>query len=135
MPRLSCWLVRCALLHLVVGFSLGAWMLSAKALAFHAIVGAWRAIHAEILLIGWLIQLAMGVSYWILPRDEQNQRQHAWRVWGALGTLNLGVGWSALGLGTQQEIVLAMGRVMEVAGVILYATAVFPRLRRASRLG
>ncbi len=135
MPRPSCWLVRCALIHLMLGFSLGAWMLSAKALAFYAIVGAWRTIHAEILLIGWLIQLAMGVSYWILPRDDENQRQRAWQVWGALGTLNLGVGLSILGMIAQQEMALWAGRMLELGSVLLYATAVFPRLRRASRLG
>ncbi len=135
MPRLSCWLVRCALLHLIVGFSLGAWILVAKARAHYEVVGAWRGVHAEILLMGWLIQLAMGVSYWILPRDDQSQRQRAWQVWGALGTLNLGVGLSVFGMGAQQEMALWVGRLLELGSVLLYATAVFPRLRRASRLG
>ncbi len=136
MPRLSCWLVRCALLYLVAGFSLGAWMLMAKALSLAAVVGAWRALHAEVLMVGWLIQLAMGVSYWILPRlNEQNQRGYESRVWAAFGTLNTGIALSCVALWTDWSALLLTGRVLEASSVLLYASAMLPRLRRLSRLG
>ena len=67
MPRLSRIAIRLALASLLLGAGIGAWQLSAPAF------GAPRAwsllpVHVELMLFGWLVQLAMGVAYWILPR-------------------------------------------------------------------
>ena len=68
MPRLSILMVRSALLHLAVGFFIGALILWQKGAG--GIPGAWRwlPVHIHLLLIGWLVQLALGVAFWILPR-------------------------------------------------------------------
>lgn len=68
MPRLSCWFVRSALFNLLVGFSLGSLILLAKADVIDARVWLWLPAHVDMLLVGWMMQLAMGVGYWILPR-------------------------------------------------------------------
>jgi len=67
-PNLSAWCIRMALLYLGFGFTLGALMLSSPALGLTLAVLKLRPLHAEILLMGWMVQLAFGVAYWILPR-------------------------------------------------------------------
>lgn len=68
MPRLSIWMIRSSFLHLALGFLIGAFILWQKGPG--GLPGAWRwlPVHIHMLLIGWIVQLAMGVAYWILPR-------------------------------------------------------------------
>jgi uncharacterized membrane protein YidH (DUF202 family) len=63
MPVLSRWFIRASLAYLVAGFSLGALMLAFKACARHGVM--WRLFtpHVEFLLIGWTVQLTMGVAF------------------------------------------------------------------------
>ena len=68
MPRLSVWLVRTSLAFLAAGVSLGAAALAGKGLAAGPWVSRLVPIHAEFLLVGWTVQLVLGVAYWILPR-------------------------------------------------------------------
>lgn len=67
MPLLSRYYVRTALVWLAVGATLGGVILWSKA---SPIPGAWQLLTAHISLVtwGWLLQLSLGVAYWILPR-------------------------------------------------------------------
>jgi hypothetical protein len=67
MPRPSVWATRAALLHLAIGFTLGAILLANKGLGLNPALWRLLPLHREILLIGWMAQLALGVAYWILP--------------------------------------------------------------------
>ena len=68
MPRLSVWIIRTALLYLGIGFTFGALMLFNKGVPFDPML--WRLLrpHIEFVLLGWTMQLAMGVAFWIMPR-------------------------------------------------------------------
>ncbi len=71
MPRLSCWFIKAALLHLAIGVVMGGLILSAKGVP--ATFGwAWVLLsaHIQLLVGGWLVQLALGMAYWMLPRRE-----------------------------------------------------------------
>ncbi|HEU4475029.1 MAG TPA: hypothetical protein VFR72_09320, partial [Gemmatimonadales bacterium] len=68
MPRLSVWMIRAALIHLATGFTIGALLLIHRGAPLHPAVPLLRPAHAELLLLGWTMQLAMGVAFWILPR-------------------------------------------------------------------
>ena len=67
MPRLSVIYIRSALVCLALGAALGAVILWSKAAP---IPGAWQLLtpHIALLTWGWLLQLTLGVAYWILPR-------------------------------------------------------------------
>jgi hypothetical protein len=73
MDRISVYYIRTAILWLVVGFALGALMLSDTLLA-----GDWRAwfapTHGHVLFVGWFLQFAVGVAYWLLPRKRSDKR-------------------------------------------------------------
>jgi hypothetical protein len=88
MPRLSIWLLRSALVALAVGSLLGAGMLAAPGSA----IIRWRPLHAELMLIGWMVQFALGTAFWILPRFRQGaERGREAPGWAAWGLINLGV--------------------------------------------
>lgn len=93
MPRLSCWFIRSALVYLGVGVLAGGLILSAK--GYPAALGwSWLLLpaHIEVLIVGWLIQLTLGMAYWILPRlDGAGNRGRLVLAWASLVMLNLGV--------------------------------------------
>jgi len=90
MPQLSVLFARTALIYLALGFTLGAILLCNKRMPLHPAV--WRLLpaHIEYLLMGWTVQLALGVAFWILPR-WQSARSDVRPAWAAFLLLNLGI--------------------------------------------
>ena len=131
MPRLTVWFVRTALLYLGVGFTLGALILFQKGVPYLGAVWQWLPMHYEFLLIGWTLQLAMGVAFWILPRYLYGAGRGDERlVWLAYGLLNAGVLSAGLGgwLGLPAGVVLA-GRAAEALAALLFAAQAWPRVK------
>ncbi|MCA9900925.1 MAG: hypothetical protein H6654_08095 [Ardenticatenaceae bacterium] len=75
MPRLGRWLIRTAFIYLILGFTFGGLLLTHKGLALHSALWGWLPAHIEFLLMGWIVQLTMGVAFWILPRYWQKPRR------------------------------------------------------------
>lgn len=129
MPRLSAWFVRCALVYLTLGFTFGGLLLANKGIPLHPLI--WRLLpaHIEFLLLGWTVQLAFGVAFWILPR-WQTQRGDVRPAWAALILLNLGV-WVVVltGWANWPAWVLATGRLLEAAAVTVFAWHAWPRVK------
>jgi hypothetical protein len=73
MDPVSVKMVRAGLIWLATGFTLGALMLADASLP-----GSWRAwflpTHGHILFVGWFLQFAVGVAYWLLPRKRTDDR-------------------------------------------------------------
>ena len=90
MPRLSVWFIRLALAYLATGFTFGALLLANKGLAFAPLLWRLRPTHIELLLVGWMVQLAMGVAFWILPRFQAS-RGDVRPAWPGLALINLGI--------------------------------------------
>jgi cbb3-type cytochrome oxidase subunit 1 len=133
MPRLSVWFVRLALVYLGLGFTLGASLLLAKGQWLPPTLMRLLPIHAELLLVGWMMQLAMGVSYWILPRlNTDNERGSELPVRLALLTLNAGVLSVCVGIWSGVEALLLIGRGLEATAALGYALHMRPRLQRPS---
>ena len=133
MPRLSVWMVRAALLHLGVSFTLGALMLYDKAAPFIAEVWRLWPVHVELALVGWIVQLTMGVAFWIMPRFARLPNRYGRRTtfaWAAFGLLNAGVlavsagqWWTAL------DVLAPAGRAAELAAVGLFVAHLWPRIK------
>lgn len=128
MPRLSVWMVRSALLALLAGAALGALLLAVPGLAGLA---RWRPLHAELLLVGWTVQLAFGVAYWILPRFRQGaERGRDELAWAAFLMLNLG--WILTGVGRSvagAESWALAGRAAEGLAALAFAAHAWPRVK------
>jgi len=138
MPRLSCWFIKAALLHLAVGVVMGGVILSAK--GFPATLGwAWWLLsaHIQMLVGGWLIQLALGMAYWMLPRldaaGERGRPTAARTCWGALNT---GVVGTAIALGLRSFVegawldgMLVLAALLQLAALAAFAWHAWPRLQ------
>lgn len=128
MPRLSLWFVRASLLYLLAGFTFGALILAQKGIPFYSPVWELFPIHVEFLLVGWLIQLAMGVGFWIFPRFSKGLLRGDERfVWAAFLCLNAGMLITVLQIWFPAA--LLVGRILEVSGTILYIFGVWRRIK------
>jgi len=134
-PFLSMLLVRSALCWLAAGAAMGALLLGAKAVPMPAGVFRLFALHAEALLIGWMVQFAMGVAWWILPKyprlPERGPGAPIWTAWALLnaGVLLAGIGRAA---GAVEGVVLT-GRVAEWLAAVAFAAAAWPRVKAFGR--
>ncbi len=134
MPRLSCWFIRASLSYLALGFTFGALILVHKAMPLHPLL--WRLLpaHIEFLLIGWTVQLAMGVAFWILPRFAGGtDRGNVAAAWWAFVLVNAGVLLSGLGpvLGAPGSIHFS-GRIAEAGAAAAFALHAWTRVRPPS---
>jgi hypothetical protein len=128
MPRVAAWFIRASLCHLVGGFVLGGLLLAGKGITLPPALWALRAVHIEMLLVGWMIQLVLGVAIWIFPRFVMHQRprRSAVTAWLAFALLNLGV--VLVGVGGS---LAAAGRVSELAAAASFAIHLWGRVSPA----
>ena len=128
MPRVAAWFVRASLCHLVGGFMLGGLLLASKGVALPPGLWALRGVHIEMLLVGWMIQLVLGVAIWIFPRFvmRERPRRSAVTAWLAFVLLNAGVVLVSLG-----GILAAAGRVSELAAAASFALHLWGRVSPA----
>jgi hypothetical protein len=135
MPTLSRYFIRSALLYLGIGFTFGALILSAKGGYVDARVWNWLPMHHVLLIVGWLIQLTLGVAYWILPRIQLSERGRRTWAWAGFVALQIGL---ALTLSTAlvmwipaMQMWFAPAVILQVIGVLLFAVHAWPRIRGA----
>ncbi len=130
MPHLTRWALRLALVDLMLGFTIGGLILCSKGTNACPPLWSLRALHIELLTVGWTAQLALGVAYWILPRTLGGVRGPSAPAWAAWGLLNVGV-WAAglaPALRAPQNVLLA-GRVAEAVAVLVFAWQLWPRVK------
>lgn len=131
MPRLTVWFLRTALIDLLLGFTFGALLLIHKGMLWFP--WAWRflPLHVDLLLLGWMGQLAMGVAFWILPRFG-TRRGVVWLAWVAWGSLNAGILLLFVAAGTAAGAWLWFAaRTLEAVGVVAFAAHAWPRVKPA----
>jgi cbb3-type cytochrome oxidase subunit 1 len=122
-------MIRTALLWLAGGVALGALLLAAPWLRFD--MAAWRPLHAELLLMGWTVQFALGTAYWILPRfREGRERGREELGWAAFVLINVGVLLAGLGRsGVGHDVWALAGRSAEGLAAAAFAAHAWPRVR------
>jgi hypothetical protein len=130
MPRLSQWAIRAAFIYLLLGFSVGALLLVHKGIPIHPLLWNWLPVHIEFLLFGWVVQLTMGMAFWILPRYwKQPRRPKEAYAQSAFVLLNLGI-WLVVAGTTFQagRWFLFMGRAVEASAVVFFALHAWKRI-------
>jgi heme/copper-type cytochrome/quinol oxidase subunit 1 len=131
MPRLSVWMIRSALLYLGVGITLGALMLWNKGSLFDARIWLLVSTHLEMLIVGWLVQLALGVAFWILPRFTKEPRYGNVRLgWVGFALLNTGILVVIISLLIGSLVNLQpLGRLIEVIAALTLGSVLWPRVK------
>jgi cbb3-type cytochrome oxidase subunit 1 len=136
MPRLSAWAIRASLIYMILGFTFGGLMLWNKGIPLDPLLWRFLPLHIDFLLFGWVLQLIIGVAFWILPRFSRGtQRGNIKMAWFAFLMLNTGI-WlvslAGLGLpnGLTQSAILA-GRLAEAAAVLAFTFHAWPRVKAA----
>lgn len=138
MDRVSLFYTRAALAWLVAGVALGALMLADGLLA-----GDWRTwfapTHGHMLFVGWFLQFAVGVAYWLLPRQRTSERPLGYDERPALaGMLMLNTGLllrvvaepaDRMGYAAGTDIILTMSGLVQLAAVLIIAWQLWGRLR------
>jgi len=134
-PFLSVLLVRTALGWLAAGAAMGALLLASKAAPLP--IGVFRLfhVHSEAVLVGWMVQFAMGVAWWILPKyPRPPERGAVAPIWAAWLLLNAGVLLAGVGrsVGASDTVVMA-GRAAELLAAAAFAAAAWPRVKAFGR--
>ncbi len=126
MPRLTVWFIRAALIHLMLGFTIGSLILAHKGILISHHL--WRLLptHVEFLFFGWVVQLIMGVAFWIFPRFWRS-RGNEKLAWAAFTLLNLGV-W-LVGVGSLMGLNILVGRLVEIAAIAAFVAHIWPRIK------
>ncbi len=145
MDRISIVMVRAALAWLVLGFVVGGLMLVDR-----AIPGDWRAwmapSHGHILFVGWFLQFALGIAYWLLPRKRQPELPLGYPEkpgFVAVAALNLGLlarvaaePFERVGRASDVTLtLLAVSAILQVAAVVIFVTQLWPRIYGRNKLG
>ena len=147
MDRVSVVFVRAALVWLLLGFGLGALMLSDAVLPGHWHV--WFApTHGHMLFVGWFLQFAIGVGYWLLPRKRLPALPlgyHEGRALLAIALLNGGLLLRVIAepagrmghAGRWADSVLVASSVLQLAAIVIIVTQIWgriaPKPKRADR--
>ncbi len=128
MPGLSVWFIRTALIYLALGFTLGAVILFNKALPVLPESWGFLPMHIEFLLLGFILQLTMGVAFWIFPRLQTlTDRGNEKKAFAAFLLLNAGIVLCSVApfLSSYQ---LILGRLFQAAAVVLFIMNLWPRV-------
>lgn len=91
MPTPARWLIKTALLHLVLALSLAFVRAGQTAGLVPGVASALWLPQLHLLTVGWLTQLIFGVAFWLFPSPAPGMQPSPRLVWIAYGMLNGGV--------------------------------------------
>lgn len=130
MPRLSVCFIRASLIYLFLGFTIGGLMLANKGILISPAIWGLLPLHIEFTFMGWMIQLAMGVMFWILPRFPKGPPRGDERLgWLALALVNVGIFLMVLDVPLIEPGLGLVGRILEILGLIKFVLGCWRRVR------
>lgn len=131
MPAISRNVIRLAMVHLLIAFTMGVWYQAAIHGALLPFFGWLRPVHVELALIGWSLHLALATAYWLLPKHPEGGNPRGRRFPALAGFIALHVGlWMVVGgLIVGDTWVVLHGRFGQLIGAALVATVLVPRVK------
>jgi hypothetical protein len=130
MPRLSVYFVRASLIYLVLGFTFGGLLLANKGVTLSPFIWALLPAHIEFTFIGWMVQLALGVAFWILPRFSKRplRGNESWS-WSTFILLNAGILCIVLQSLFGLQWFSFIGRILEALALTAFVIGNWKRVR------
>jgi hypothetical protein len=141
--RLNSVMVRLSFVWLLAGVVVGGAMLIDRALP-----GQWRLwlqpSHVHMLVVGWFLQFALGIAYWLLPRKRTPSQPLGYNerlAFAAVAGLNLGLILRVIGetterAGHESDLTLAIlsgSAVLQIAAIATFVVQLWPRVQIRSR--
>lgn len=145
MDRFTIVMVKASLAWMLAGFVIGGLMLVDRVMP-----GDWRSwlqpTHGHMLFVGWFVQFAVGIAYWLLPRKRRPELPVGYRETPAFigwGMLNAGLLLRLIGEpmertgndGALSITILALSAILQVAAVIVFISQLWPRIYGKGKLG
>jgi len=130
MPRLSVYFIRASMIHALLGFTVGGLLLANKGIMFLPAVWSLLPLHIEFAFIGWMVQLSMGVAFWILPRlSHGSPRGNEKFIWAAFALLNTGILFVVIQNFSGANGFAFLGRIMELLALAAFAAGNWKRIK------
>jgi len=131
MPLLSRLYIRASLIYFAIGITIGALILIEKGTAWDPQLWRLLPVHIELVLLGWMLQLVMGVAYWILPRSGLPPvRKRPALATAAFVLLNLGILLHVYDiLLVSGNTLLFISRLLELIALLAFLVHIWPRVK------
>jgi cbb3-type cytochrome oxidase subunit 1 len=131
MPKLSVYFIRAALIHLMIGFLMGGLLLTQKGVPIGVWVWRLRPAHIDLMILGWTLQLIMGVAFFALPRFSPPASRYGATAlgWWSLILLNSGLVISAI---TETLVIRLIGKAAIGLAISCYLLMIWPRVKPLS---
>ena len=98
MPLLSRTFIKAGLIYFVVGLMAGVLYLGRQTFNLPAGLSALYPVYIHLLMVGWVMQLILGVVYWMFPKFSKERPRGSEQLgWVVFGLLNAGLILRALG--------------------------------------
>ncbi len=140
MPQLSRLFIKTGMIFFVFSLLLLLWMALADLFPQFSQGGHWMPVFWHMLMVGWITQIIMGVSYWMFPKkSRENPYGPVWIGWLCYGLLNVGLilrvvsePWVGSS-GTAQSAAMAGSALMQWVAGLLYISLIWTRIRGRRR--
>jgi hypothetical protein len=138
-------MVRASLVWMLSGFIIGGLMMVDR-----VVPGNWRGwlqpTHGHMLFVGWFVQFAIGIAYWLLPRKRRPEMPVGYRENPAfIGCAFLNAGLLLRVIGEPMErtgnggdlsmTILAVSAILQVGAIIIFISQLWPRIYGKGKLG
>lgn len=92
MPQLSRAFIKTGMVFFGLSLLLLLWTALADLFPTLEAGGYWMPVFWHLLMVGWITQIIMGVSYWMFPKiSRDNPYGPVWVGWSCYGMLNVGL--------------------------------------------
>lgn len=98
MPLLSRTFIKAGLIYFIVGLTAGVLTVGQPVFNLPASLGVLYPVYIHLLMVGWVMQLIIGVVYWMFPKFSKERPRRSDRLgWIVFGLLNAGLILRAIG--------------------------------------
>lgn len=140
MPPLSRAFLKTGMVFFGLSLLLLLWISASDLYPALEIEGYWMPVFWHLLMVGWITQIIMGVSYWMFPKiSRDNHYGPRWLGWTCYGMLNVGLILRATSepwvgsTGTVKTAGMASSALLQWLAGLIYIGLIWIRIRGRRR--
>ena len=125
MPPLTRWLIKTALVYLLLALIAGVLLAARLIWSFPLPAAALDTVYLHLLMVGWITQLIFGIAYWMFPTYSRETPRGNPRLGRAVyGLLNAGLVLRGVGELARTEQGDAWSWLLVLSAVLLWLAAI-----------